>query len=104
MGVFVEIVSANVDTRSGRNENGPWMSRTQEAFCHQGGAYPTPFTLRLDETQAAFQPGKYVFGKCYRLGKYGIELNAREIDLVPLDAAIKAYQAVAGARPVSAAA
>lgn len=104
MSVFVEIVSANVETRSGRNENGPWMSRTQEAFVHQGGPYPTPFTIRLDETQMPFQPGKYVFGAIYKLGKFGIEMNARQIDLIPVDMAIKAYQSIAAGRSAAAAA
>lgn len=104
MSAFIEVVSVDVVKREGRNEGGHWMSRTQEAFMHQGGAYPTPFTIRLDENQMPFQPGKYVLGfGSYRLGKYGLELS-RELNLVPLDQAVKQYQQVTSARPAPAAA
>jgi len=89
MGVYVEIVSSDVNKREGRNEGGHWISRTQEAFVHQGGPYPTPFTLRLDENQLPYQPGRYLFGPgSFRIGKWGLELS-RELSLVPLGDALK---------------
>jgi hypothetical protein len=86
---FVEIANPAVDERRGRNENGPWVMRTQKAYLHQGQPYPMPFDIRLGEMQAPFQTGKYVFGAdSFRSGKYGLEVT-REFALVPLDEAQK---------------
>lgn len=91
---FIEVASANVDERRGRNDNGPWVMRTQKAYLHQGQPYPMPFDIRLGEFQAPFQPGKYVFGaNSFRSGKYGLEAE-REYNFVPLDEAMKAMQEI----------
>lgn len=92
MFAFVEILSANVDERRGRNDNGPWVMRTQKAFLHQGQPYPMPFDIRLGEFQAPWQPGKYVFGAdSFRAGKYGLEVE-REFSLVQMEDAQKFLQ------------
>lgn len=98
MSVYVEIVSSDVVKREGRNEGGHWISRTQEAFVHQGGPYPTPFSLRLDENQLPYSPGKYVLGPgSFRLGKWGLELS-RELSLVPVADALKKLGEVSHSR------
>ena len=80
----VEIVSEKVNSRSGTNERGFWSVRSQEAFLHQGGAYPLPFELQLPENVPGYAPGRYMFGEgAYRAGRYGLEFS-RQISLVSL--------------------
>src|SRR5699024_3199460 len=86
---YVEIASDAVDFREGRNDNGYWSVRRQKGFMHQGGPYPDPFEITLDEKQPPYAAGNYILaGGSFRNGKYGgLEFN-RNVQLIPVADAI----------------
>jgi len=77
-------------------------SRSQDIYVHTGKAVPECFTVRLDDLQPPYQPGRYVLaaGTIERDQKKGWQL-ARSIALVPVVDAVKALQAAATAAPFS---
>ena len=83
----VEVMSADVDERSGTNDRGAWQMRTQKAYLHQNEPYPAPFDLFLEKGQLPYPPGQYLFaGGTFSFYKGRWEFS-RRVNLVPVDKA-----------------
>lgn len=91
--LIIEILSTDVNTRSGTSQNGaPYSISTQKMYFHNGEAFPEGFDISLDIEggQSAFPVGKYLLGQgSVRRGKYGPEF-ARSLSLVPIASQQKA--------------
>lgn len=85
----IEVLSTDVDERSGRNERGLWVVRRQTIWVNTGEPHPEKFEVSLEEKQNPYPVGKYLLGLgCFQRGKYGLEL-ARHLPLVPLSEVAK---------------
>jgi hypothetical protein len=60
MSVVIEVVSTHVETRSGTSKQGrAYTINEQEAYLHNGNAYPVKIKINLENGQPAYQPGNY---------------------------------------------
>lgn len=89
---FIEIMSEDVEERQGRNDNGFWMVRRQQAYLHQGEPYPQPFNIYLKETDRPYRPGKYVFGGGSFVNIKGNWSFSRQVSLIPMSEALSEMQ------------
>lgn len=98
--LVVEVMDSKVEERSGEWEGRKYHTRTQDVYVHTGKAVPECFTLRLDDLQPPYQPGRYLLGggTLERDQKKGWQL-ARSIVLVPASEAVKALQSALSAPP-----
>lgn len=86
MAIKIEVVSRDVDVRSGRNERGDWTIREQHAYMHKGSdPYPERIKITLEKDQTAYEPGNYELAdSSFFVGKYN-DLMCRP-RLVPMPA------------------
>lgn len=86
MAIKIEVVSRDIDVRSGRNERGDWTIREQHAYMHKGGdPYPDAIKITLDKDQPPYEIGTYELAdSSFFVGKYK-DLMCRP-RLVPLAA------------------
>ncbi|GBR16925.1 MULTISPECIES: G5P family DNA-binding protein [Asaia] len=100
----IEVLSTDIDERSGRNERGLWLVRRQTIWVSTGEPHPEKFEVSLEEKQPAYPVGKYVLGiGSFQRGKYGLEL-ARNVRLVSLAEAHSELSRVVTDKPSRAAA
>lgn len=60
MSIVIEVVSTHVETRSGTSKQGrAYTINEQEAYLHNGNAYPVKIKINLENGQPAYQPGNY---------------------------------------------
>ena len=80
----IEVKSSEVESRTQQGKKGPWTSRTQRAWLHNGKAYPTEVQIRLDDDQAGFPPGEYALSdQCFWVGDYGrLQVDLRHMQPV----------------------
>ena len=62
--IRIEITDGHVETREGKIKSGArqgeqYRIRTQEAYIHNGHAYPARFKLSLPDDLAGYAPGFY---------------------------------------------
>ncbi len=63
--IRIEIVSTEVDEKSGNKNGKDWRIREQEAYAHligqdgKPGKYPVACSIQLDKDAPAYQPGFY---------------------------------------------
>lgn len=60
----IEVTDGKIETREGTIKSGPragqqYKIRTQEAYAHNGHAYPARFKLSLPDDVAGYSPGFY---------------------------------------------
>lgn len=72
MTIKIEIVSRDVDVRSGKNDRGDWVIREQHAYMHKGtDPYPDRIKITLDKDQSPYEPGNYQLAdNSFFVGKY----------------------------------
>ena len=72
MGIKIEVVSRDVDVRSGTNARGDWTIREQHAYLHKGSEpYPALIKITLEKDQPAYEPGNYQLAdNSFFVGKY----------------------------------
>ena len=60
MSVIIEIVSTQVQTRSGTSSKGKaYTINEQAAYMHTGNPYPQQIKINLENGQPPYQPGNY---------------------------------------------
>jgi hypothetical protein len=93
MFVFVEITSEPVvqgnpiqDKTTGYMK--PGIAR-QNAYLHQGLAYPLPFKVKVPES-GPYKPGRYLMsGEVFKTGQYGLDYRGADLALVAFEDAAK---------------
>lgn len=98
---FVEVPSNHVDELRGtaKGSGRPYCIRRQEAYIHNGGAYPEKFKLPLGETQTAYEPGRYLIAQgSFERDRTNADnfVMARHWNLVPLDVAVSKLSELVG--------
>lgn len=95
--IFVEIGNEPVKTgRSGTSAAGqPYtIPDKQDAFAHVGKRYPIAFEVPV--VDSPYKAGLYLLGgDCLKQSQYGVDLNDRNIVLVPIADALKQLEAEA---------
>jgi len=77
--LLVEILSADVKSRTWEFNGRKGTSRTQQGYAHVGKPFPVEVVIKLDE-RPAYAPGKYVTGpECFVLDQG--QLTVRFTDL-----------------------
>ena len=71
--LLVEITKVDVREKKGTSRKGqPFTIREQSAWADTGKEYPESFTVRLDDGDPPYQPGKYeVTEDCLYINQYG---------------------------------
>ena len=90
--VRIEIVSGAVETRKGTSKKTgePYEMRQQEAYLHNGHAYPDRFPLDVPKDSdrqflQPYAPGFYTLAPgSIGVGDYGLEINKFEMRLLRL--------------------
>lgn len=88
MTIQIEIQSDRIDERGGTIKNGEragqqYHIRQQEAWVHNGKAYPERFVISLQDGQGAYPPGMYqLHPGSLEVGEYGRLQFARRIELL----------------------
>ena len=100
---YIEITTDPVQTGKPRQNAAGFMEAgktRQNAYLHQGTAYPLPFKIAVDDREGPLRPGFYLIGgECFRTGQYGPELTVSKMQLVPAEAARDALDALTGSSP-----
>lgn len=66
----------------------PGIAR-QNAYMHQGLAYPLPFKVKVPES-GPYRPGRYLIaGEVFKTGQYGLDYRGADVALVPFEDAAK---------------
>ena len=74
--IRIEVVDGKVETREGKIKSGPragedYSIRTQEAYVHNGHAYPQRFKLQLPSNVTGYMPGFYTLApESFLVGDY----------------------------------
>lgn len=90
----IEAGKPYTDQRTGMTSIRPGK---QNAYLHQGAAYPTPFKINVDDRTGPLRPGRYALaGNPFQPGQFGLDFRSNKIELVPLEEAIKAWTADKG--------
>ena len=81
-----------INSRIVNGKNGQRTIHEQQAYYHNGGAYPMPFKLSIRTPADAYPSGEYTLHPdSFTTNQYGnLELNRFEMRLVPLKAPMKA--------------
>lgn len=75
-GIKIEVVDGKVETREGKIKSGArqgedYRIRTQEAYIHNGHAYPQRFKLQLPDNVTGYMPGFYSLApESFTVGDY----------------------------------
>ncbi|PHK28015.1 hypothetical protein VF14_35420 [Nostoc linckia z18] len=93
MFVFVEITAEPViqgnpiqDKQTGYMK--PGIAR-QNAYMHQGLAYPLPFKVKVPES-GPYRPGRYLItGEVFKTGQYGLDYRGADLALTSFEDAAK---------------
>ena len=93
MKILVKSDQVNVRTVKGKNGR-DYTFRTQLAALDNGGDFPQPFPLRLEEKQPAYAPGEYTIDVDKSIyvdtsGRFDPELKLGRPQLVPVPSARK---------------
>jgi len=103
--VFVEVSDEGLDVIkwNDKNTGAPRSLSKQKMYLHGGGKYPVPFEGDVDDIKGPLRPGFYLIGgDCFGIvakgnkGFTGLGFNARNLDLVPVEDAIKEITALKG--------
>jgi len=84
--IKIEVISAQVDTRSGvsKASGKPWEMSTQDAYLHKANEpYPEKIQISLDDKEKPKQPGVYSVdpAELVKVGSFGsIEFDDRKLD------------------------
>lgn len=88
MKIVIKSDAVNVRNGTGRNSK-PYSIREQQAALDNGGDFPHPFVLNLEDKQPAYPPGEYTLDmSSIYVGDYN-KLALGRVKLVPMQSARK---------------
>lgn len=71
--VLVEVTKVEVNEKRGTSRQGkPYVIREQNVWAQTGKEYPESMTVRLEDNDGPYQPGKYMVTEdCLYINQYG---------------------------------